>query len=64
MEDLAMRKKNYVQPTIEVVKIQLAGMLAVSGTNTQGLGDDNLIYDENGGDPGNVLSNGLDLEFF
>ena len=59
-----MRKKNYVQPTIEVVKIQLAGMLAVSGTNTQGLGDDNLIYDENGGDPGNVLSNGLDLEFF
>ena len=64
MEDLAMRKKKYVQPTIEVVKIQLAGMLAVSGTNTQGLGDDNLIYDENGGDPGNVLSNGLDLEFF
>jgi hypothetical protein len=64
MEDLAMRKKNYVQPTIEVVKIQLAGMLAVSGTNTQGLDGDNLIYDENGGDPGNVLSNGLDLEFF
>jgi hypothetical protein len=51
-----MIKKNYMQPTIQVVKIQTVGMLAISGTSTDGLDGDDLDYDENGADPGDVLS--------
>jgi hypothetical protein len=62
MEDTAMIKKNYMQPTIQVVKIQTAGMLAISGTQTEGLGGDNMDYDENGEDPGDAM--GREMEDF
>ena len=51
MEDKDM-KKNYLQPTIQVVKIQTAGMLAVSGTTTTG--GINLNYKKDGGDQGDA----------
>ena len=43
-----MTKKNYLQPTIQVVKIQTAGMLAISNASTSG--GVNLGYDKSGGD--------------
>ena len=49
-----MKKKYYIQPTIQVMKIQTAGMLAVSGTSTTGLGSDNLGYKKDGGDQGDA----------
>jgi hypothetical protein len=49
-----MTKKYYMQPTIQVVKIHTAGMLAVSGTSTSGLNWQELNYDENGGNQNNA----------
>ena len=46
MEDTAMTKKNYIQPTIQVVKIKTAGMLALSNVSGYDGG-----YDPDGGDP-------------
>ncbi len=43
-----MTKKEYMQPTTVVVKIQHSKMLCGS-LRTSGLGDDNLGYDKNGG---------------
>jgi len=38
-----MTKKEYMQPTMDVVKIQQSQMLCVSQITTTGLGDDDLI---------------------
>lgn len=46
MEDTAMIKKEYMQPTIQVVKIQTAGMLALSRVDGYDGG-----YDSDGGEP-------------
>ena len=46
MEDSAMTKKTYMQPTILAVKIQTAGMIAFS--NVKGFPGG---YDDNGADP-------------
>lgn len=54
MEDKAM-KKNYLQPTMQVVKFDSLPVLSpVSNATTSGLGDKNLIYDKNGGDQGDA----------
>ncbi len=45
-----MIKKNYMQPTIQVVKIQTAGMLALSDIDITGLDEDILEFEESGGD--------------
>ena len=46
-------KKNYIQPTILVVRIQHSGVICVSQTSTTGL-DSNLNYDASGGNQGNA----------
>lgn len=45
-------KKNYMKPALRVVKIQHQGLICISNTSTTGLGGDNLIYNDGGGDPG------------
>ena len=45
-----MIKKNYMQPTIQVVKIQTAGMLALSDIDITGLDTDKLEFDDSGGE--------------
>ena len=43
-------KKDYIQPTMNVVKIKMQGhLLELSGTNATGLGDDHLDYESEGG---------------
>jgi hypothetical protein len=46
-----MTKKTYLQPTLEVVKIQTATMLATSVTMS---GLDDVNYSDLGGDPGDA----------
>jgi len=54
-----MMKKEYIKPTMTVTKLQyrsqfLAGSFrGITSAKTTGL-DDDLQYDENGGDPGNA----------
>lgn len=50
-----MTKKEYMQPTTVVVKIQHSKMLCGS-LRTSGLGDNDLVYDKNGGEQGNAWS--------
>ncbi len=41
-------KKNYMQPTILVVRIQHSGVICVSQVSTSGLGDYDLNYNASG----------------
>jgi hypothetical protein len=58
MEDIAMIKKEYMKPAMRVAKLHTTRMIAVSQTSTNGLGDDNLGYDKNGGNQGSAWSRG------
>ncbi len=51
-----MIKKDYMKPTMTVVKIQHSQMLCISDAKANGLGSDGLGYDKNGGDQGNAWS--------
>ena len=51
-----MTKKEYMQPTMTVVKIQHSQMLCISDAKANGLGSDGLDYDKNGGNQGNAWS--------
>ena len=51
-----MTKKEYMQPTMTVVKIQHSQMLCISDAKANGLGDDDLGYDKNGGNQGDAWS--------
>lgn len=53
-----MIKKEYMKPAMRVVKLHTTRMIAVSQTSTNGLGDDNLGYDKNGGNQGSAWSRG------
>ena len=44
-----MIKKEYMQPTMDVVKIQQSQMLCVSQVGVNGLGEDELIPGGSGG---------------
>ena len=54
-----MMKKEYIKPTMTVTKLQYRSQFLTSSSRgitsakTTGL-DDDLLYDENGGDPGNA----------
>ena len=50
-----MIKKTYMQPTTKVVKIQHSKMLC-SSLRTSGLGDNDLVYEQNSGNQGNAWS--------
>ena len=58
MEDTAMTKKAYMQPTLKVFKVQqrcriLAGSGPLRSVSTPGLDTDTeFIYDDKGGIPG------------
>lgn len=51
-----MIKKEYMKPAMRVVKLHTPQMIAVSQISTNGLGDDNLDYDKNGGNQGSAWS--------
>ena len=51
-----MIKKDYMQPTTNVVKIQHSKMLCGSDFKTTGLGDENLTKDET---PGNTWDDAM-----
>ena len=53
-----MIKKTYMQPTTNVVKVKHSKMLCSSpqGISTSGLGDNDLVYEQNGGNQGNAWS--------
>ena len=53
-----MTKKDYMQPTMNVEKIQDSQMLCFSNAQATGLGGDGLGYDKNGGNLGNAWSRG------
>ena len=55
MEDFAMIKKEYLEPMTKVVEIQYQNYIltgSLQGVNTSSLGDDDLDYDNSGGDQG------------
>ena len=58
MEDTAMTKKIYMQPTIKLDELDMEGQLLANSVQTTGLGDDNLGYDKKGGNQGNAWSRG------
>lgn len=61
MEDKAM-KKNYLQPTMQVVKFDSLPVLSpVSNATTSGLGDKNLIYDKKRRRPRRRLVNKISI---
>ena len=49
-------KKVYLKPAINVDDIQQLEMLCASDIKTNGLDDDDLNYDESGGDQGSAWS--------
>lgn len=53
-----MTKKDYIQPVMKVVKVHTAHMIAISQTQTEGLGSKGLLYDKKGGNQGNAWSRG------
>jgi len=53
-----MTKKDYMQPTMNVEKIQDSQMLCFSNAQATGLDDDGLGYDKNGGNQANAWSRG------
>ena len=55
-----MIKKEYMQPTVDVVKIQQTQMLCVSQVSVTGLGEDELIPGGSG-DIGDALAPGMTI---
>ena len=55
-----MKKKEYMQPAMEVVEIEQSQMLCVSQITTTGLGDDILIP-EGSGDIGGAMAPGMTI---
>ena len=53
-----MIKKPYLRPTTNVVKVKIVQLVCASlrQVNSTGLDDDDLDYDENGGDQGSAWS--------
>ena len=55
-----MKKKEYMQPAMEVVEIEQSQMLCVSQITTTGLGDDILIPGSSG-DIGGAMAPGMTI---
>ena len=55
-----MIKKEYMQPTMDVVKIQQSQMLCVSQVGVNGLGEDELIPGGSG-DIGGAMAPGMTI---
>ena len=59
MENSIMTKKDYIQPTMKVVRIKTQALLVgISNTSTQGLDSKGLEFDKKGGNQGNAWSRG------
>ena len=55
-----MVKKEYMQPTMDVVKVQQSQMLCVSQVSVNGLGEDELIPGGSG-DIGGAMAPGMTI---
>ena len=51
-----MIKKPYLRPTTNVVEVKIVQLVCASDIKTNGLDDDDLNYDESGGDQGSAWS--------
>lgn len=62
-----MTKRLYLNPMTEVIEADMKDQLlsvSIADVATDGLGDDNLIFDDQGDDPANALSRFfIDSEF-
>ena len=51
-----MIKKTYLRPTTNVLEVKIVQLVCASDIKTNGLDDDDLNYDESGGDQGSAWS--------
>ena len=53
-----MIKKDYIQPTMKVERVDIMSPMLTISVKTEGLGDDGLGFDDQGGNQGEAWTKG------